>query len=556
VSSTILDPASRVTLEPRTAGDHPVFLLGFDLEDVRSMIPGGSADRDAVPRTTERFLELLERHAMRATFFVVGDVARRHPALIREIAERGHELACHSSDHVPLDRHDRSSFRADIERNRDDLVDAGAPPPLGFRAPMFSLTPRAEWAYDVLAELGFRYSSSVLPRSHPLYGWQRFGEHPIRTDGGIWEIPISTGGVGRLGIPFAGGVYFRLLPLTLVRAFFGRRRGQDAAVVGNLHRTTSTSSRSASSSRPPRPTLDERAHVREPPSRVVAVDAAPRRGLASRALSRLCGRAAGGAHTDRGVTSGGAMEHRRIELDPAGIEEVSELLGAAFPQLDFMTPRYLTWSYRENPDGEAFGFNAYDRGRIAAHYVTQPLRAVVDGQPEAALLSLHTGTRPEYQGRGLFTELARRTFAAAAEAGYGHVIGVANASSTPGFLRKLGFQLVAPLDVRVGLGPAPRREAGAEPRYRREWSEAALRWRLGCPVRAYRSERRDGELRVLAPTGRFGIWAELASVERAAQAALPPLGFRPLRLWLGLDSGRRFGGTPYVMLPDRLRPCR
>jgi polysaccharide deacetylase family protein (PEP-CTERM system associated) len=229
------DRAFRTALEPSDAGERQVFLLGFDLEDVRSMVPGGSAYREAVPRTTGLFLDLLARHDMRVTFFVVGDVARRYPGLIREIADRGHELACHSSDHLPLDRHGRASFRSDLERNRDDLLRAGAPLPLGFRAPIFSLTPTAGWAYEVLAELGFRYSSSVLPRSHPLYGWESFGEHPVRTDTGVWEIPISTNGLGRLGIPFAGGIYFRVLPLAIVRELFRRRRSRGAAVVGYLH---------------------------------------------------------------------------------------------------------------------------------------------------------------------------------------------------------------------------------------------------------------------------------------------------------------------------------
>lgn len=235
VLSAMPDRAFDTAPEPRDPGERPLFLLGFDLEDVRSMIPDGSGYREAVPRTTALFLELLARHRMRVTFFVVGDVARRYPSLIREIADAGHEIACHGSDHVPLDRHDRESFRADLERNRDDLVGAGAPVPVGFRAPIFSLTASAEWAYDVLAERSFLYSSSVLPRSHPLYGWQRFGERPVRTDGGVWEIPISTDGVGRLGLPFAGGVYFRVLPLAVVRRFFATRRSAGDAVVGYLH---------------------------------------------------------------------------------------------------------------------------------------------------------------------------------------------------------------------------------------------------------------------------------------------------------------------------------
>ncbi len=90
---------------------HLTFLLGIDLEDVRSMIDDGDRYRERVPENTRRLLDFFGEVDARCTFFAVGDVARRYPDLIREIAERGHELACHSSDHTPLDRHDRVTER-------------------------------------------------------------------------------------------------------------------------------------------------------------------------------------------------------------------------------------------------------------------------------------------------------------------------------------------------------------------------------------------------------------------------------------------------------------
>ena len=102
--------------------DAPPFLFSIDLEDVRSMIPEGHRYADRVPLLVGRYLELLERHDLRCTFFTVGDVARRHPALVRDLATAGHEIACHGSDHVPLDRMGRAGFREDLARNLEDLA--------------------------------------------------------------------------------------------------------------------------------------------------------------------------------------------------------------------------------------------------------------------------------------------------------------------------------------------------------------------------------------------------------------------------------------------------
>lgn len=218
------------------------FLFSLDLEDVRTMIPDGSRHRDAVPEMTLRYLDVLERCQRHCTFFTVGNVARSHPDLIREIHSRGHELACHSSEHEPLDRQTPESLRRDISQNIEDLTRAGAEMPTGFRAPIASLTPESAWAHEVLADLGFDYSSSVIPVKTPLYGWPGFGEHPRRVGGsdaspqsGLWEIPMSLFRMPGLSIPFSGGIYFRLLPFQLVRRLTRRRVGRGEAVVGYLH---------------------------------------------------------------------------------------------------------------------------------------------------------------------------------------------------------------------------------------------------------------------------------------------------------------------------------
>src|SRR5665213_2921074 len=146
---------------------------------------------------------------------------------------------------------------------------------------------------------------------------------------------------------------------------------------------------------------------------------------------------------------------------------------------------YLRWLYYENPNGAVVGFDAWDDDRAVAHYVCIPLLAnIQSGGPRKVLLSLNTATHPDYQGRGLFVKLASETYALAAEQGYDAVIGVANANSTHGFVNRLGFQLVTPLSVRIGIGPlqidATAARDGATDLIC-SWPSEAIVWRLANP---------------------------------------------------------------------------
>ena len=203
------------------------FLFSVDLED-----PQGSGDRLAV--LTGRYLDFLARHRAAATFFATGDVACRHPDLIRRITAEGHEIACHSDRHLALEKQDPAGFRDDLQRNRDALHAAGAGEVRGYRAPFLSLVERTRWAYPVLAELGFLYSSSVLPGRSPLFGWPGFGAEPRRIDG-VLEIPISLLPVPGLGLPSAGGVYFRVLPEALLARAWRASRRAASPLVGYFH---------------------------------------------------------------------------------------------------------------------------------------------------------------------------------------------------------------------------------------------------------------------------------------------------------------------------------
>jgi polysaccharide deacetylase family protein (PEP-CTERM system associated) len=211
------------------------FLFSVDLEDVRSMIPDGARYAERVPANAESLLRLLERHDLRCTFFTVGDVARRYPDLVGSIARAGHEVACHGADHVPLDRLGREGFRDDLLRNLDDLARAGVEGVVGFRAPVLSLTAATPWAHEVLAELGFRYSSSVLPSRSSLYGWPGFPVQATRTPSGVWELPPNLAGPAPFALPYLGGVYFRVLPFPLVRRLFRRDRERGLPLVAYLH---------------------------------------------------------------------------------------------------------------------------------------------------------------------------------------------------------------------------------------------------------------------------------------------------------------------------------
>jgi len=211
-----------------------IYLFSIDLEDVRFQIKDGRRYQERVPANTRRYLEWLKGRGFFCTFFTAGDVAEAYPSLIKEILEEGHEIGCHTSRHIPLDRQTRDEFKKDLEANIATLRKAGAKDIRGFRAPIYSLTAATAWAYDILRELGFAYSSSVLPAKNPFYGWPEFGPRP-KNVGGVWEIPITVARFGPLVIPPAGGVYFRVLPKFLVLRKAKKFVGSGRPLVGYCH---------------------------------------------------------------------------------------------------------------------------------------------------------------------------------------------------------------------------------------------------------------------------------------------------------------------------------
>jgi len=173
-----------------------------------------------VERNTDRILDLFGEHGVKATFFTLGWIAERHKPLIRRIVAEGHELASHGWAHVRADQHSPEAFRADIRRTKSTLEEIGGARVSGYRAASFSIGRRNQWAFAILAEEGYDYSSSVYPVRHDLYGMPeapRFPFHPI-ADHAFREFPITS--VRRLGRnwPCGGGGWFRLLPYALSAA--------------------------------------------------------------------------------------------------------------------------------------------------------------------------------------------------------------------------------------------------------------------------------------------------------------------------------------------------
>jgi len=178
----------------------------IDRADWDSLVP-------RVERNTDAVLALFAESEVRATFFTLGWVAKRNPALIRRIVAAGHEIASHGWDHARVFTMTPAEFRTDLDMARAEIEDAAGVGVTGYRAPSFSIDKRNPWAHAVLAEAGYQYSSSVAPVLHDHYGWPdapHFAFNPL-PDADLLELPVSVASVGGRKIATGGG-FFRLLP--------------------------------------------------------------------------------------------------------------------------------------------------------------------------------------------------------------------------------------------------------------------------------------------------------------------------------------------------------
>lgn len=193
-------------------------------------------DWDAQPcrveRNVDRILALFDQHDVKSTFFTLGWVAERYPALVRRMSEQGHEVASHGWSHVRVTQQNPAEFRKDVVRTKALLEDTTGCAVIGYRAASYSIGADNLWALDVLQETGHRYSSSIYPIKHDLYGMPdapRFAFHP--NDDHFVEFPVTTVRIGNKNLPCGGGGWFRLVPYAGMRWALRRVNAVDRSAV-------------------------------------------------------------------------------------------------------------------------------------------------------------------------------------------------------------------------------------------------------------------------------------------------------------------------------------
>ena len=210
----------------------------FQVSALAPHIPRSEWDRMPcrVERNVDLILELLADSRSQATFFILGWIAERYPGLVRRIAAAGHEVASHGYAHQRATDQSRIEFLEDIRRAKALLEDLAGEEVKGYRAPSFSIGEKNLWAFESIAEAGYRYSSSVYPVRHDHYGMPNAPRFPYRPLAGLLEIPITTARIFGTNLPAGGGGYFRLLPYVLSRALIRRVNQADGhAAVFYLH---------------------------------------------------------------------------------------------------------------------------------------------------------------------------------------------------------------------------------------------------------------------------------------------------------------------------------
>lgn len=221
--------------------------LSFDIEDWFHLVEiEAVADPrkwDSLPSIVERYTELivqtLDEANVKATFFMLGWIADRHPRLVKLIADRGHELGTHSFWHRKVYELSPDEFRNDLRQSIDVIEAAGGKQVLGFRAPSFSITPGCEWAFDVMHDVGLKYDASLFPapRGHGGYpcppGAHAFSNSPSGKP--MPELPMSVMRLGPKRLAFSGGGYLRVLPGWMIRRGFSQLHAQGRPVVVYLH---------------------------------------------------------------------------------------------------------------------------------------------------------------------------------------------------------------------------------------------------------------------------------------------------------------------------------
>lgn len=182
-----------------------------------------------VERNTDAVLALFDEAKIKATFFTLGWMAERYPAMMQRIVAAGHEVASHGYDHARVFTMTPDQFRKDLKHSRKILEDTSGQAVTGYRAPSFSIDQRTPWAHEILAEQGYRYSSSVAPIHHDHYGWAdspRFAWKPV-AGSDLIELPVTTVKAGGRILAAGGGGFFRLLPYGLYNRAISKMQKDD-----------------------------------------------------------------------------------------------------------------------------------------------------------------------------------------------------------------------------------------------------------------------------------------------------------------------------------------
>jgi len=210
----------------------------FQVENFEKYIPISEWEytESRVEIGVDFILEALHSLNVKGAFFLVGWVAKRHPAMVERIVEDGHEIGIHGYSHKKIFDQSRADFTRDLEKAMKVIGDITDKPVKGYRAPSYTITHETVWALDILQEFGFEYDSSIYPiNGHPTYGFANIPRTPFRLKNGLYEFPMSTVKIGPKVIPFGSGGYFRLFPYFFTRMCMRILNRKGMSLTVNIH---------------------------------------------------------------------------------------------------------------------------------------------------------------------------------------------------------------------------------------------------------------------------------------------------------------------------------
>lgn len=238
------------------------------------------------------------------------------------------------------------------------------------------------------------------------------------------------------------------------------------------------------------------------------------------------------------------FEYRQTQIDDKSLKNYADLLTKVFPSTSKYTFEFLKWQYATNPCGKVVGYDAFYENKLVAHYVTIPVKYSKNNVQYKGLLSLNTATDPSFQGNGLFTKLAEKTYEVGANNGYQFVIGVANQNSTHGFLKKLGFKLISSLDAYIYLFDS-KQSVPSKILFQSIIDDETLKWRVNNPSNKYRFK--DDCL--YSNTEYSFIKACLSKIKKYPSVSNFSLGFKMV-IGVGNEPNTFFK----IKIPNKLKP--